>query len=77
MRYFLIRQNDGLIIGSIIWDGISPWTPPNGCFVLPESNNPNATTGWRKLENSWEAPPSPSHYWNGTEWIDRSNDGIN
>lgn len=68
MRYFLIRQNDGLIVSSIVWDGVSPWTPFDGFYVLPESDNPDARQGWRKVEGGWEQPPSNLHYWDGTEW---------
>ena len=70
-RYFRIREEDGLIVDSVIWDGVSAWSPGTGFYVLPESDNTEARSGWRKLENSWEAPPSKLHYWDGTEWKER------
>lgn len=69
-RYFRIRQNDGLIIDSVIWDGISFWQPQEGYYVLPEQDNPDARPGWRKIEGGWEQPPTKNHYWNGITWIE-------
>jgi hypothetical protein len=46
-------------------------------MVLLESDHPNVRAGWRKIESGWESPPTTRHYWNGTEWIDRSNNGDN
>lgn len=68
MRYFYIRQTDGLITNVIIWDGVSPWQAREGFYVLPESDNPDAKIGWRKIKDGWEAPPSNDHFWDGNEW---------
>ena len=76
-RYFNIRQSDGLVVDSIIWDGISPWQPDEGFIVLLESDHPDVSQGWRKVSGGWESPPTGMHYWNGTEWIDGSSNGDN
>lgn len=76
-RYFMIRKNDGLITDVIVWDGVSKWSPPENYYVLPQSDNTEARIGWRKIESGWESPPTKNHSWNGTEWIDRSNNGDN
>ena len=34
MRYVIIDKKTNLIINAIVWDGIVPWTPPEGTFVL-------------------------------------------
>ena len=68
-RYLNIRKSDGLVTDVIIWDGVSPWQPFDGYYVLPESNHPDARPGWRKISGGWESPPTRNHYWNGTEWI--------
>lgn len=31
MRYVVIR--DGVVENVIIWDGVTDWTPPEGCTV--------------------------------------------
>ena len=31
MRYAIIR--DGIVENIILWDGVSDWTPPEGCTV--------------------------------------------
>lgn len=34
-RYCIII--DGYIVNTIVWDGVSEWTPPEGALVLLES----------------------------------------
>lgn len=34
MRYIVVQDLDGLIVNAILWDGVSPWEPPAGCFVI-------------------------------------------
>lgn len=40
MRYFIIDAK-GNVVNEIVWDGVSDYTPPEGCsLVLPENYNP-------------------------------------
>jgi hypothetical protein len=32
-RYGVIDSNSNTVINSINWDGVEPWTPPDGTFV--------------------------------------------
>ena len=29
----VIRESDGRLMNVVMWDGESPWTPPEGCRV--------------------------------------------
>lgn len=33
MKYAVI-DNLGVVVNIILWDGVSPWTPPEGCFAI-------------------------------------------
>ena len=37
-RYALVK--DGKTINVIAWDGVSPYTPPAGCVVVPAEQAP-------------------------------------
>lgn len=37
-RYALVR--DGVTEAVIVWDGVSPYTPPPGCKLVPEAEAP-------------------------------------
>jgi len=67
MKYFEVRQSDGLIVNCIIWDGISNYTPHDTEYLILCTENEEARLGWRKTELGWESQPD-NKYWDGTEW---------
>ena len=32
MRYVIVE--DGVVVNVILWDGVSDWTPPEGCTAV-------------------------------------------
>jgi len=34
---YVIVDADGYRLNTIIWDGVTPWQPPEGCTVVLES----------------------------------------
>lgn len=34
MNYFIIQESDGLVVNCVVWDGISPWEPPEGHLAI-------------------------------------------
>lgn len=35
MAVYNVITEDGRWINSVEWDGVSPWTPPEGCVAIP------------------------------------------
>lgn len=38
MQYAILNA-EGQCVNRILWDGISPWNPPEGCRAVPDSDN--------------------------------------
>lgn len=54
MIYAIVKDN--IIINTIEWDGVSPWTPPENTEVFPLSVP--AAIGWAWVNNAPVAPTS-------------------
>lgn len=33
-RYIVVNEEDNIIVNAILWDGVTPYTPPDGCFLV-------------------------------------------
>lgn len=55
MKYAVINLQTNVIENTIVWDGVSAWTPPDGCYVQQLTNS-NAGIGWSFVNNQF-APP--------------------
>ena len=55
MNYAVINLQTNVIENTILWDGISQWAPPDGCYVQ-ELTNPHAGIGWSFINGEWIAP---------------------
>jgi len=53
--YLVIKDNK--VINTIIWDGESDWTPPEGTTVLVAPAG--VGLGWTKSGSNWIAPEPP------------------
>jgi len=38
MRYAVLNA-EGKCINRVIWDGVTPWSPPEGCQAVPDPDN--------------------------------------
>ena len=36
MNRYAVINSSNVVVNVIIWDGVSPWSPPSGCIVVPE-----------------------------------------
>jgi hypothetical protein len=54
--YLILKGNE--IINTILWDGVSNWTPPEGttAVIAPEG----VGIGWTKSGSNWIAPEPPA-----------------
>lgn len=43
------------IVSGAEWDGVTPWTPPNGWTAIPWPEG--AGVGWSLVDGVWTAPP--------------------
>jgi hypothetical protein len=57
MNYAVINSQTNVVENSIVWDGVSPWTPPENCYVQPVTN-PHAGIGWTFVNGQF-VPPTP------------------
>lgn len=55
MRYAMVK--DGFVINIIKWDGVSPYTPPEGTTLVPATND--ATIGGTWDGNVFGPAPEP------------------
>jgi len=53
MNYAVINS-EGLVVNTIEWDGIAPWTPPDGYTVEPLLEG---GIGWTFSEGEFLPPP--------------------
>jgi hypothetical protein len=53
MRYAILNA-EGQCVNRILWDGISPWNPPEGCRAVPDPDNsyPNLISSLTTEEES-------------------------
>jgi len=52
--YCVIDLQTNLVINTIAWDGISDWTPPDGCIAVESSV---AGKGWSYIDGEFHPPP--------------------
>jgi len=55
MNYAIIDLT-GLVVNAIEWDGITPWTPPEGCQAVPLTEG---GIGWSYIDGQFVPPPEP------------------
>jgi len=53
MDHYLIINNE-IVENVIVWDGVSPWSPPDGTTVEPAPVG--VGRGWRRVDGQWVAP---------------------
>jgi hypothetical protein len=53
--YLVIK--DEQVINTVLWDGVSDWTPPEGTTV--ELAPDHVGIGWTRVDGEWIAPEPP------------------
>jgi hypothetical protein len=53
--YLVIK--DEQVINTVLWDGVSDWTPPEGTTV--ELAPAHVGIGWTRVDGNWVAPEPP------------------
>jgi hypothetical protein len=53
--YLVIKNNT--VINTVVWDGVSDWTPPEGTTV--ELAPAHVGIGWARVDGNWVAPEPP------------------
>jgi hypothetical protein len=53
--YLVIKDNQ--VINTVVWDGVSDWTPPEGTTV--ELAPAHVGIGWTRVGGEWIAPEPP------------------
>lgn len=57
--YAIVDSSD-LCINTCIWDGVSEWTPPDGCRVVQIPEGTRVGIGWSCVDGQFIAPePEP------------------
>jgi len=36
----------GVVVNTVVWDGESDWTPPEGTVLVPLADHPHVGIGW-------------------------------
>lgn len=57
-NYLVLRDDDGLVVNVIVWDGESPYQH-EGMTLLAAADHPGIWIGWRRVGDEWVAPPEP------------------
>jgi hypothetical protein len=55
MGYAVINSQTNIVDNVIAWDGVSNWTPPNGCFVVLIGDS-MASIGWSYINGQFIPP---------------------
>jgi len=57
-RWLVIREEDGLCVNAVVWDGKAKWAPPEGHFLLPYTD-PCVGIGctYDAKTKAWSVPP--------------------
>ncbi|CAB4132680.1 hypothetical protein UFOVP255_45 [uncultured Caudovirales phage] len=54
MNYAVINS-ENLVVNVVVWDGVSPWSPPEGCSVI-QSDTAGIGSTYNPIEGSFTAP---------------------
>ena len=56
MKYAVINSQTNVVENTIVWDGIAPWTPPDGYYVQELIGDSGAGIGWSFVDNQFVPP---------------------
>ena len=55
MEYAVINSETNIVENVILWDGVSPWAPPAGCYAEPIGDS-GAGIGWSYINGQFVPP---------------------
>lgn len=58
MLTYLIIDSNGLVVNSTLWDGMAPWSAPDGCIAVQAPADSEAGIGWTYSDGVFTEPVS-------------------
>ena len=58
-RNAIVNITTTLVENVCVWDGSTPWTPPDGCEAVPIANDSIVTIGYCYMDGVFVSPPEP------------------
>lgn len=55
MKYAVISSSTNIVENVIMWDGVTPWTTPTGCYTVAIGDS-GAGIGWSYINGAFVAP---------------------
>lgn len=52
---YAILDSSGLVINTVLWDGLAPWRPPANCMAIPIVDS-DASIGWTFADGQFIPP---------------------
>lgn len=59
MKNYAIIDDTNTVINAVVWDGLPPWTPSQGCMAVAIPKGNSAGIGWTYVNGQFIAPPQP------------------
>jgi hypothetical protein len=59
MDTYAVIDSANVVINVIIWNGMPPWTPPEGCTAAQIPEGSFAGIDWIYVDGEFIAPPEP------------------
>jgi hypothetical protein len=57
MDTYAVINSANVVINVIIWNGMPPWTPPEGCIAVQIPEGSFAGIDWTYVDDEFIAPP--------------------
>lgn len=57
LENYVIIAPDGTVDNVCVWDGVTPWTPPEGYMVLKQTDPRTQAKGFRLVDGVFERIP--------------------
>jgi hypothetical protein len=57
MKYAVINSETKIVENVILWDGVTPWTPPDGYYAEPIGDS-GAGIDWSHIDGQFFPPPT-------------------
>ena len=57
-KTYALVDSSGAVINTIIWDGVTPYQPSEGCVAVLVPDGSGASIGWTYADGAFIAPPA-------------------
>jgi|NOAtaT_7_FD_contig_31_7043877_length_310_multi_2_in_0_out_0_2 hypothetical protein len=57
---YALINSENVVVNMVLWDGVTPWTPPDGCTPIKINSQP-CDIGWiyDPQTGTFSPPPAP------------------